>query len=71
MTFQTHSIGQAGQWPTSVALDKPTLIGLGRGDVDIINRLSRIQCDWESREHLKYLTNVYCVMTNQSKDQGT
>ena len=39
----THSIEQAGQWPTSVALDTPTLIGLGAGDVDIINRLSRIQ----------------------------
>ena len=67
----THSIEQAGQWPTSVALDKPTLIGLGRRDVDIINRLSRIQCDRENREHLKYLRNIYCVMTNQSKDQGT
>ena len=33
---------QAGQWPSSVAIDTHTLIGLGRG-VDIINRLSEIQ----------------------------
>ena len=33
---------QAGQWPSSVALDTHTLIGLGRR-VDIINRLSEIQ----------------------------
>ena len=34
--------GAAGQWPSSVAIDTHTLIGLGRG-VDIINRLSEIQ----------------------------
>ena len=36
---------QAGQWPSSVAIDTHTLIGLGRGggEVDIINRLSEIQ----------------------------
>ena len=34
---------QAGQWPSSVALDTHTLIGLGGGGVDIINRLSEIQ----------------------------
>ena len=28
-----------------------------------------LQCDHENREHLKYLRNVYCVMTNHSKDQ--
>ena len=33
---------QAGQWPSSVAIDTHTLIGLGRG-VDSINRLSEIQ----------------------------
>ena len=33
---------QAGQWPSSVAIDTHALIGLGRG-VDIINRLSEIQ----------------------------
>ena len=33
---------QAGQWPSSVALDRHILIGLGR-EVDIINRLSEIQ----------------------------
>ena len=33
---------QAGQWPSSVAIDTHTVIGLGRG-VDIINRLSEIQ----------------------------
>ena len=33
---------QAGQWPSSVAIDTHTLIGLGR-EVDIINRLSEIQ----------------------------
>ena len=33
---------QAGQWPSCVAIDTHTLIGLGRG-VDIINRLSEIQ----------------------------
>ena len=31
---------QAGQWPSSVAIDTHALIGLGQG-VDIINRLSR------------------------------
>ena len=40
-----HSMEQPSQWPT---LDTPTFIGLGGGrggedDVDIINRLSRIQ----------------------------
>ena len=30
---------------------------------------SDLQCDQENREHLKYLRNVYCVMTNHSKDQ--
>ena len=25
----------------------------------------------ENREHLKYFRNVYCVMTNHSKDQST
>ena len=29
-----------------------------------------LQCDLENREHLKYFRNVYCVMTNHSKDQG-
>ena len=33
---------QAGQWPSSVVIDRHTLIGPGRG-VDIINRLSEIQ----------------------------
>ena len=33
---------QAGQWPSSMAIDTHTLIGLGQG-VDIINRLSEIQ----------------------------
>ena len=33
---------QAGQWPSSVAIDTHTPIGLGRG-VDIINSLSEIQ----------------------------
>ena len=33
---------QAGQWPSSVAIDTHALIGLGQG-VDIINRLSEIQ----------------------------
>ena len=33
---------QAGQWPSSVAIDTHTLIGLGRG-VDIMNSLSEIQ----------------------------
>ena len=37
----THTIEQAVQWPTSVALNKHTLKGL-RG-ADIINRLSEIQ----------------------------
>ena len=27
--------------------------------------------DWENCEHLKYVRNVYCIMTNYSKDQGT
>ena len=30
-----------------------------------------LKCDQENREHLKYLRNVYCVMTNHSKDQDT
>ena len=30
-----------------------------------------LQCDREHREDLKYLKNVYCVMTNHSKDQDT
>ena len=35
---------QAGQWPSSVAIDTHTLIGLGGGGgVDIINRLGEIQ----------------------------
>ena len=35
---------QAGQWPSSVAIDTHTLIGLAGGvGVDIINRLSEIQ----------------------------
>ena len=34
--------GAAGQWPSSVAIDTHTLIGLGRG-VDIINRLNEMQ----------------------------
>lgn len=33
---------QAGQWPSSVAIDTHALIGLGQG-VDIINRLGEIQ----------------------------
>ena len=33
---------QAGQWPSSVAIDTHALIGLAQG-VDIINRLSEIQ----------------------------
>ena len=37
----THTIEQAVQWPTSVALNTHTLKGLG--GVDIINRLSEIQ----------------------------
>ena len=37
----THTIAQAVQWPTSVALNTHTLKGLG--GVDIINRLSEIQ----------------------------
>ena len=36
-----HSIEKAGQWPTSVALDTHTLMGLG--GVDIIGRLSKIE----------------------------
>ena len=28
-----------------------------------------LQCDRENREYLKYLSNVYCVMNNHSKDQ--
>ena len=28
-----------------------------------------LKCDQENREHFKYLRNVYCVMTNHSKDQ--
>ena len=36
-----HTIKQAVQWPTSVALNTHTLKGLG--GVDIINRLSEIQ----------------------------
>ena len=30
---------------------------------------SDLQCDRENSEHLKYLRNVYCVITNHSKDQ--
>ena len=30
----THSIEQADQWPTSVALDVNALIGLGGVDID-------------------------------------
>ena len=30
-----------------------------------------LQCDRENYEHLKYLKNGYCVMTNHSKDQDT
>ena len=37
----THTIEQAVQWPTGVALNTHTLKGLG--GVDIINRLSEIQ----------------------------
>ena len=37
----THTMEQAVQWPTSVALNTHTLKGLG--GVDIINRLSEIQ----------------------------
>ena len=29
------------------------------------------KCDRENFEHLKYLRNVYSVMTNHSEDQGT
>ena len=29
----------------------------------------QLQYDWENREHLKYPWNVYCVVTNHSKDQ--
>ena len=32
-------------------------------------RYPLLRCDRENREHLKYLRNVYCVMTNHSKDQ--
>ena len=36
--------GAAGRWPSSVAIDTHTLIGLGRGGgVDIINRLNEMQ----------------------------
>ena len=28
-----------------------------------------LQCNQENREHLQYLRNVYCVMTNHGKDQ--
>lgn len=34
--------GSAGQWPSSVAIDTHTLIGLGR-EIDIINRLNEMQ----------------------------
>ena len=30
-----------------------------------------LHCDQKTREHLKYLRNVYCVMTNHNKDQDT
>ena len=30
-----------------------------------------LQCDRENREDLKYLRNVYCLMTNHNKDQNT
>ena len=30
-----------------------------------------LQCDQENREDLKYLRNVFCLMTNHSKDQDT
>ena len=30
-----------------------------------------LQWDQENHEHLKFLRNVYCVMTNLSKDQDT
>ena len=33
--------------------------------------LNRLQCNWENREHLKYLRNVYCVMSNRSKSHNT
>ena len=41
-TSTAHSMEQASQWSSSVAIDTHTLIGLGRG-VDIIHRLSEIQ----------------------------
>ena len=31
--------------------------------------LALLQSDWENRERLKYLRNVYCVTTYHSKDQ--
>ena len=30
-----------------------------------------LQCDRGSHEHLKYFRNVYCVMTNHSRDENT
>ena len=35
----------------------------------LIFYLRTLQCDQENHEHLKYLRNIYCVMTNHSKDQ--
>ena len=32
--------------------------------------LALLQCDWENRECLKYLRNVYCVTTYHIKDQA-
>ena len=34
-----------------------------------IQSVFNLQCDGENREHLKYLRNDYCVMTNHRKDQ--
>ena len=37
----------------------------------ILYVLNELQWDRENREHLKYLRNVYRVMTNHSKDHDT
>ena len=33
-----------------------------------ITRSEPFQWNWQNHEHLKYFRNVYCVMTNHSKD---
>ena len=55
----------------SVEVEKPdgSVVTYPVGFIE--TQMDFLQCDRENREDLKYLRNVYCLMTNHSKDQDT